>query len=150
MSDEWTVPALDKLDPGIEPARYSVLLAAAERAEKTAGGILLPDLMRDREQWRANSYRLVAVAPFAFTYEKDWSAARKPQVGDVVFAGEFPGDEITGRDGRKYRLCEDTQIRAVLERGEGPTSVLDAKLTAADCERINRIIDAAQKEPVNG
>lgn len=141
MTTEWTVPALADCDPGIEPARYGVLLAPAERSEKTAGGILLPDVMRDRDQWRANSFRLVAVAPFAFTYEKDWSGARKPQVGDVVFAGEFPGDEVTGRDGRKYRLCEDTQIRAVIERIEPHRQRAAALHAAAACET---------KEAVNG
>lgn len=114
--ETWTTPALADCAPGIEPTEYQVLIVMAEKAEKTAGGIILTADSHEKAQWGADHGRLLAVSPLAFTYEKDWGQARKPQIGDVVFAGRFPGDEIIGRDGRKYRLCEDRAISAVMER----------------------------------
>lgn len=113
----WKLPSLAECQPQIEPSEFKVLCAMAEFQDKTAGGILLTQDTREREAFRAATGRLIAVSPHAFSYaaETAWSG-REPQVGDVVFLGKFPGEEVEGADGRTYRLCSDREIGAVLER----------------------------------
>jgi co-chaperonin GroES (HSP10) len=113
----WVTPPLsDCLGSGIEPTRYSVLVAMATKPAKTAGGIILTDATNEKDQWAAKLARLVAVSPLAFSYA-DWpEGSRKPQVGDVVFVGLYPGEDIELPDGRKFRICQDSEIEAVVER----------------------------------
>jgi co-chaperonin GroES (HSP10) len=112
----WKLPTLAECDPGIEPFEYQVLVAMAQKEEKTSGGVILPDATQFRQSWGSDHALLVAVSTAAFSYH-DWPAGTTmPAPGDVVFVGQFPGDEITGRDGRKYRLCSDRSIGAVIER----------------------------------
>lgn len=116
--ETWRTPTLQECSGcGVEPTEFQILVSMSEKAEKTAGGILLPEATKDKAQWGSDHARLVAVSPHAFTYVQTWpEGSRKPQVGDVVFVGKFPGDEITGRDGRTYRLCSDKEVLAVMER----------------------------------
>lgn len=115
----WSTPKLEDCSPGIEPTEYQCLIAMAEKAKQTAGGILLPEAVHDKEQWGSDHARLLACSPLAFSYSKDWpTQARKPQPGDVVFVGKFPGDEITGRDGRAYRLISDREILGIIKEPE--------------------------------
>jgi co-chaperonin GroES (HSP10) len=115
----YRTPSLAECRPEIEPTEYAVLIAMAQKEERTAGGIILTQDAQDQDTWRASIGRLVAVSPLAFTYDKWPDGAPKPQVGDLVFVGSFPGAEVEGRDGRKYRLCDDKSIKAViLERAE--------------------------------
>lgn len=143
----WTVPALADCAPDIEPVEYQCLVAMSEFSERTAGGILLTEETKDREAYKASTARLVAVSPLAFTYAEDtaWKLAQ-PRVGDVVFVGKYPGDEIEGRDGRKYRLIGDRQVGAVMERGSNSRPVAD--LTEAEIvQRFDRFIH--EKEPAD-
>jgi chaperonin GroES len=113
----WTTPPPADCNPGIEPTEYQVLIVMAEKEEKTAGGILLPSAVQDKEQWGSTHARLLAVSPLAFSYtdRTDWSP---PRVGDVVFVGKYPGEVVIGRDGREYRLCSDREIAGIIERAE--------------------------------
>jgi co-chaperonin GroES (HSP10) len=112
----WNVPKVAECDANIDPMEFQVLVAMAEKQAVTAGGIMLPESSRDREEWGSDHARLLAVSPVAFTYANWPEGTRLPQVGDVVFLGKYPGDEVIGRDGRKYRLCSDREIKAVIER----------------------------------
>ena len=116
----WKIPTLADCNPGIEPTEYRVLVALAEKEAVTTGGIIIPTELKDKEDWRANTARLVAVSPLAFGYEKWPEGSRIPQVGDAVFVGRFPGEQIDGADGRTYRLCSDREVAAVLERAQQP------------------------------
>lgn len=115
----WKTPALADCDAGIEPTEYQVLVAMAEFEARTAGGIILTDATREKEGWGSAHARLLAVSPLAFSYSKEWpSEAAKPQVGDVVFTGKYPGEEVVGRDGKTYRLRSDREIAGIIERAE--------------------------------
>lgn len=119
----WKVPTVAECDPQIEPFEFQVLVAMAEKPAKTAGGIMLPESTRDREEWGSDHARLLAVSPMAFNYVELPQGALRPQVGDVVFLGKYPGDEVTGADGKTYRLCSDREIKAVIERAEKPLRI---------------------------
>lgn len=122
----WTVPELKDCDPGIEPFEYQVLVRMAAPTKVTSGGVILADATHFKQSWGSDHALLVAVAPAAFSYH-DWASQTKmPTPGDAVFVGQFPGHEIVGRDGEKYRLCADREIRAVLERAEARVEKLNA------------------------
>lgn len=114
----WKTPTLADCAPAIEPTEYQVLVAMAQKEAVTPGGILLPDALAEKEQWGSTHARLLAVSPLAFSYATWPGNARKPQVGDVVFVGKFPGDEVIGRDGKTYRLCNDREIAGIIERAD--------------------------------
>ncbi len=116
--DRWRTPTLAECNPGIEPTEFRVLVCMTEAQEMTKGGIMLPEQVKEREQFRAACGLLVAVSPHAFNYVDTWPDGSRPQVGDEVFTGHFPGDEVEGADGRTYRLCTDREIKAVLKRGK--------------------------------
>lgn len=111
----WRIPTMNECDPGIAPTEYNVLIAPAEFQERTAGGIIIPDAQREREDYATVQGRLVAVSPVAFTFEKWPEDARRPEPGDAVFFGKYAGSIIEGRDGRKYKLVKDQDIAAILE-----------------------------------
>lgn len=119
----WTVPTLAECDPKIEPFEFQVLVAMAEKPSVTKGGLVLPESIRDREEWGSDHARLLAVSPMAFNYVELPPTARRPQVGDVVFLGKYPGSEVTGADGKTYRLCSDREIKAVIERAVTPLRI---------------------------
>lgn len=111
----WTLPTLEECaGHGIEPMEFRVLVAPAVKPEKV-GSILLTDATKERENFATRKARVIAVGDIAFT-NPDRKAP--PQVGDVVLVMKFVGAdaEIEGADGRKYRLVNDRDIEAVIER----------------------------------
>lgn len=98
---------------GIAPVEYKCLIEPIEVAEKTAGGIFLPDNTKERDQFAQMQGVLVAVSPLAFTYENtiDWA---KPKPGDRVLFAKYAGAVVDGKDGKKYRLVNDKDVAAVL------------------------------------
>lgn len=111
---DWIVPALADCNPGILPVEFCVLVAMAEKPETTKGGIIMPSATKDREEWASDHARMVAVSPLSFNYA-DMPSGRHPAVGDVVFVGKYAGDQITGKDGRKYKLVQDRAVLAIIE-----------------------------------
>lgn len=98
---------------GINPTEYKVLISPKVVDEKTKGGIIIPDESKEREQFAQMEGTLVACSPLAFTYD-DWKDASPPKAGDSVLFAKFSGAEVTGRDGKKYRLTNDKDVTAVL------------------------------------
>lgn len=114
----WTVPAFADCDPGVEPTEFMVLIAMAQFSKVTPSGLHIPVSVSDREQWGAQHGRVLAISPLAFTYAIWPEGAHKPQVGDVVFVGKYPGAEVIGRDEKKYHLVSDREIAGIIERAE--------------------------------
>ena len=97
---------------GIEPVEFNVLVAPKAVADKTKGGILLPELSKDRMQAAAVEGTLVALSPLAFSYD-DWPVEKRPKPGDTVAYAKFAGMTIE-RGGIEYRLMKDKDIAAVV------------------------------------
>ena len=98
---------------GIRPVEFNVLVKPKEVEEKTAGGIIVPDIARDRQQVAAVEGEIVAVSPLAFTYE-DWGNHEMPKVGDRVYYAKYAGMIVKGVDGVEYRLTKDKDVAAVI------------------------------------
>lgn len=144
----WTVPKLEDCDVSIEPFEFTVLLAMAEFARKTPGGIVIPESTADREEWGADQARILAISPLAFSYAEFPPGHRLPQVGDVVFVGKYPGDAVNGKDGRKYRLAHGREIKAVIEKATPDSKLLVeyARFTEGATAAAKALLGAAADE----
>ena len=100
------------MNPGIRPLEYKVLVKPQKVEEKTAGGIYLPDQIKEKEKFAKQEGILVAVGAIAFT-DPDWLDRPKP--GDKVLFDKYAGCTVKGQDGEEYRLINDKEIGAVYE-----------------------------------
>lgn len=102
----------------IWPIEYNVVVAPTEVKEKTAGGIIIPDATKERDQFAQMEGVLVAVSPFAFSYENAsaWAevGVEKPKPGERVLFAKYSGAVVKGRDGKDYRILKDKDVSAVL------------------------------------
>jgi chaperonin GroES len=87
----------------VTPLHDRVIVKPAEKAEKTAGGIIIPDTVQDKPQ----QGEVVAVG----SGRKDEPLTVK--VGDVVLFGKYGGTEIE-LDGDKFLLLKESDIFAII------------------------------------
>ncbi len=101
---------------GIEPMADNVVVAPKTVETKTAGGLIIPDDTKEREQFAQTEGTLIAVSPGAFGYNyPEWpEGARKPAVGDRVVFSRYQATEIKGTDGADYWLMKDKSIAGVM------------------------------------
>ena len=93
---------------------YRVLVRPEKVKEKTDGGIIIPQEVRDKEQAGATKGEIIDISPLAFKYD-DWpSDERIPKVGDNVAFARYAGVSIDDSDGETYRLVNDKDIIAIL------------------------------------
>jgi len=89
----------------IDPVGVFVLVEPIEVETKTAGGIILPDEVVEKEQWAAQRGTIIAVGS-ASEYIK------QEDVGRVALFGRYAGSLIE-HEGRKFRLIDNTDIKAL-------------------------------------
>lgn len=81
--------------------------------EDKKGSILLPDQVLEKQEWAVTKATLVAVGANAFM---DWGKdALAPEVGNKVIIAQYAGKIHEGIDGKKYRVCNDEDILAIVE-----------------------------------
>lgn len=101
---------------GAKPVGEQVLVRPDVAAEKTSGGVMIPDSVRERQSGAAETGVLVAVGDGAFVWNADRTRAwtgEKPKPGDRVYFARYSGTEIVGDDGKMFRLMSDNCIGAV-------------------------------------
>ena len=98
---------------GINPTEFNVVIFPKQLEEKTAGGIIIPDQTKDRDQFAQMEGVLIAAAPHAFSYAEWSNGARPPQVGQRVMFARYAGTTWKGSDGKDYRIVKDKDILAV-------------------------------------
>ncbi len=87
----------------VQPLHDRVIVKPAEKAEKTAGGIIIPDTAQEKPQ----KGEVVAVG----NGKKDEPMTVK--VGDTILFGKFSGTEIEIEE-EKYLLLRETDIFAII------------------------------------
>jgi chaperonin GroES len=87
----------------VKPLHDRVIVKPAEKAEKTAGGIIIPDTAQEKPQ----KGEVVAVG----NGTKDSPMTVK--VGDTILFGKFSGTEIEIED-QKYLLMRENDIFAII------------------------------------
>ena len=97
---------------GIEPVEYKVLIKPDEVETKTAGGIYIPDSVKDKAKYAKDEGIVIAIGSNAFT-DPDWDV--KPAVGQRVLYDRYAGSNVKSRaDGEDYRLINDKEIGAII------------------------------------
>lgn len=104
-------------DIGIEVPNDFVLVLVDKAAEKSSGGILIPESTQTAYTLNSEQGLLVAAGPGAFSWSYDrtrpWEGW-KFQPGDRVAFERHAGQNIFGKDGRSYRLMPDKAVGAKL------------------------------------
>ena len=108
------IPRLEDCAPGLAPMGYNVLVALDVQEEKTAGGIILPDKHKEREDSASERGRIVGVSGMAFR-GGDWEGVETPELGHEVLFQRYAGTEFEGNDGRKYRIIADQDLKGVFQ-----------------------------------
>lgn len=91
------------------PLSDFVLLQPTEAADKTKGGILLPDAAKERPR----EGTVVAVGP-GRRLELGYLVEPSVKKGDVVLFGAFAGSEVR-LDNKDYRVIRESEILGVKE-----------------------------------
>ena len=94
----------------IKPLGDRIVIKRFEAAEKTAGGIVLPDSAKDKPQ----KGKVLAVGPGKLSKE----GKRTPltvKEGDVVLFTNWAGDEFKKGQGDNVLLMREEDVLAVLE-----------------------------------
>ena len=99
-------------ESGIMPTGGHVLVLPDKVKEKTSGGIILPETIRDKEQAAATSGVIISIGASAWKDLDDgtpWA-----EVGDRVSYARYAGVAMTGSDNVDYVLINDNDILAKL------------------------------------
>jgi len=99
----------------VTPTRCVALIKPDSVEDKTSGGIILPDTVKERQQSAIDRGILIATGEGFF---EDYRGP-KPKIGDRVIYGRYSGSliTITDEDGKRveHRLCNDDNIVAIIE-----------------------------------
>jgi chaperonin GroES len=114
-----------RIDPAyFEPIRDFLLIEQEKVEEATAGGIILPDQQKEREEYAAQSGRIISLGPLAFNEEDPVSGMDErysgaPEVGDVVLIKKYAGGSYyDGVDGGLYRVLQDIDVLGVIQKAD--------------------------------
>ena len=97
---------------GIVPTGGHLLVLPIKVEEMTAGGIILPQETRDKEQQAATMGILVAIGPGAWKDLDDGSPWA--EVGHKVSYARYAGVSMLGKDNQNYVLINDNDVLAKL------------------------------------
>lgn len=121
MSREETPPA-EAIWSAVRPMLADItvmgpqlLLGLYHRAEKTAGGIYLPDRTKDEDIYQGKVGLVLAIGPLAFQEDENhkWGT-RVPQIGDWVgFRISDGWPMILGK--QHCRMVEDVNVRFIVQ-----------------------------------
>jgi co-chaperonin GroES (HSP10) len=87
--------AFPVVDPEYTPSGHFVLFQLRTPKEKSVGGIIVPDSLRDDLQWTTQVAKVVALGPVAFKSRdtlEPWPEGSWGKVGDFVRVPAFGGD----------------------------------------------------------
>lgn len=106
---------------GIQPLGYRVLLLPDPVSEtfEAAPSIIRADQTKETEKYAMTKATVIAVGPLAWA--EDAADARNygieitlPVPCSRVKAGKYVGDQFDGDDGKRYTLCNDEDVTALL------------------------------------
>ena len=91
----------------VKPLHNRVLIAPLKEAEKTAGGIVLPDTAKKRPQ----EGKVLALGPGKLM-DNGQLAPMSVKKGDIVIYPEFGGTEVKVND-KEYVIIEEDSLLAI-------------------------------------
>lgn len=101
-------------ESGIYPVGHRILILPEQVEEKTEAGIILHTTsQKAREEMAQINGVVVEVGTTAYRDQpSSWC-----KVGDKVIFGKYSGLIYDGADGKKYRIINDLDVVAVVEKG---------------------------------
>lgn len=98
--------------PGLEVVGHRLLVFLHPSERKTESGIVIPDGIAEREDMKQMRATVVQVGFEAYMDDpRPWC-----NVGDIVYIAKYSGQNVDGKDGKKYRILNDHDITAVETR----------------------------------
>ena len=94
----------------VKPLRENVLIKRVEEENKTAGGIILPDTVKEKP----SEGKIVAIGEGRVTPDGK-VLPMNVKVGDVVLFSKWTGTEIKV-DGEPHLIIKEGDILAIIER----------------------------------
>jgi chaperonin GroES len=94
----------------VKPLDDRVLVKQSEAEEKTAGGIVLPDTVREKPQ----RGKVVATGPGKLL-DSGKRADMSVKKGDQIYYGKYAGTEVK-IDGENYVILRESDVLAVIEK----------------------------------
>jgi chaperonin GroES len=101
-----------------DPTGYRVLIAAIKVQDKTQGGVILPDDLKNREQTASVVGLVLKLGPDAYKDEKKFPNGAYCKEGDFVLFSAYSGTRFT-IDGEEFRLMNDDTIEATISDPRG-------------------------------
>jgi chaperonin GroES len=92
----------------VKPLADRVLVEALEAAEKTAGGLYIPDNAKEKPQ----KGKIIAAGPGKIS-DAGTLVKMEVKAGDIVLYGKYSGTEVTV-DGKEYLIMRESDILAVI------------------------------------
>ncbi len=94
----------------LRPLDDRVVIEQVEAEEKTAGGILLPDMAKQKP----HQGKVVAVGPGKL-HENGTRAALAVKIGDTVMFGKYSGSDVEV-NGKEFKILREGEILAKLTK----------------------------------
>jgi chaperonin GroES len=98
----------------IQAIGINVLLEVPEKEEKTEGGIILPDNLKDARQLFGTVAKIVNMGEIAFIDVYGNIPSEKPKIGDIVYINQHAGNDVRIKE-KLYRMVSSDEIRGVVE-----------------------------------
>lgn len=101
---------------GYKVPEFRILVALEEIEEKTKGGIIIPDQVKEEMQAAKTLATIVDIGEKAFDQGTDREWKKKPKVGDKVLIPSYEGYRLIKdqtKDGKEYRIILDRHILAI-------------------------------------
>ncbi len=92
---------------GFTPKGNRVLVRPKLLEQKTAGGIVVPEMALEKEQMAQVYGTVIAIGEYAWEGQTPWA-----KIGDTVLFGRYRGADVKGKDGVTYRIMNDVEIIA--------------------------------------
>lgn len=115
-----------KNESGIHPCGDRVLILPDDIEKVTDGGIIIPGTVGELHQMAQSIGTFVAAGPDAYIDHVEKSDGKTTtqgfsgpfaKTGDRVAFAKYGGLQVTGKDGRSYRLMNDVDVTAIVEEG---------------------------------
>ena len=100
---------MTKNQSGIWPTEYKCVVLPEKSEEKSDGGIIIPDPIREKHDMATVYARLIACGGNAF---EDWKDP-VPKADDRILIAKYAGKTFE-RGGVEYRLINDKDIAGVI------------------------------------
>ena len=94
----------------IKPLGDRILIKQLEAEEKTKGGIVIPDTVKEKPQ----EGKVIAVGE-GKVLESGKVQAPAVKAGDKILYGKYSGTEINAKDGEEYIIIKEEDILAILK-----------------------------------